>query len=186
MLQLYSVAGLGRSAGHYHLCAIGLLRLHTGELDIRRRLVSHQRVLQRYFHWRFGIYTDRPVWRTLFCHCESVAQIAGECHCALLATAAYEYNSSGWVSHSYFTFIWHYIHSYLHLHTFCLQTKPLTVFTASMIWIVAILLAAPSFIVSDIQEIHIPPSKNSENLTILVCSPFGRNRTNYDSYSKWV
>lgn len=67
-----------------------------------------------------------------------------------------------------------------------LQTKPLTVFTASMIWIVAILLAAPSFIVSDIQEIYIQPSKNSDNLTIIVCSPFGRNRTNSDSYAKYT
>ncbi|XP_011206046.2 neuropeptide CCHamide-2 receptor [Bactrocera dorsalis] len=67
-----------------------------------------------------------------------------------------------------------------------LQTRPLTVFTASMIWIVAILLAAPSFIVSDLQEIHIPPSKNSKNLTIVICSPFGRYRPNYKSYSKYT
>ncbi|XP_017481734.1 PREDICTED: neuropeptide CCHamide-2 receptor-like [Rhagoletis zephyria] len=68
-----------------------------------------------------------------------------------------------------------------------LQTKPLTVFTATMIWLLAILLATPSFVVSDIQEIHLPPGGHNENLTIIVyCSPFGRNRTNLESYTRYT
>ncbi|XP_054739378.1 neuropeptide CCHamide-2 receptor [Anastrepha obliqua] len=67
-----------------------------------------------------------------------------------------------------------------------LQTRPLTVFTATMIWMVAILLATPSFVVSDIQEIHLPPTRHNENLTIIVCTPFGRNRTTLESYSRYT
>ncbi|CAD7012965.1 unnamed protein product [Ceratitis capitata] len=67
-----------------------------------------------------------------------------------------------------------------------LQTKPLTVFTASMIWLLAILLATPSFVVSDLQEIEIPPTKGHDNLTIIICSPFGRNRPNLDSYARYT
>ncbi|XP_067633447.1 neuropeptide CCHamide-2 receptor [Eurosta solidaginis] len=63
-----------------------------------------------------------------------------------------------------------------------LQTKPLTVFTATMIWLAAILFAMPSFVVSDIQEIHILPNKT----TIIFCSPFGRNRPNLESYSRYT
>ncbi|XP_030375519.1 neuropeptide CCHamide-2 receptor [Scaptodrosophila lebanonensis] len=64
-----------------------------------------------------------------------------------------------------------------------LQTKPLTVFTAVMIWVFAILLAMPSFVVSDLQEY---PLLDNASLTIKVCSPFGRNRTNLEIYSKYM
>ncbi|XP_037941378.1 neuropeptide CCHamide-2 receptor [Teleopsis dalmanni] len=64
-----------------------------------------------------------------------------------------------------------------------LQTKPLTVFTAVMIWLVAILLATPSLVVSDVLDIDI---NDKRNLTIYVCSPFGKNRTNLDTYSRYT
>ncbi|BFG06436.1 neuropeptide CCHamide-2 receptor [Drosophila madeirensis] len=51
-----------------------------------------------------------------------------------------------------------------------LQTKPLTVFTAVIIWIMAILLGMPSFLVSDIEVYPMPTAAG--NGTIKVCSPF--------------
>ncbi|KAH8373083.1 hypothetical protein KR009_011635 [Drosophila setifemur] len=51
-----------------------------------------------------------------------------------------------------------------------LQTKPLTVFTAVMIWILAIILGMPSFLVSDIKSY--PVITSSGNISIEVCSPF--------------
>ncbi|KAI8037582.1 hypothetical protein M5D96_009737 [Drosophila gunungcola] len=51
-----------------------------------------------------------------------------------------------------------------------LQTKPLTVFTAVIIWILAILLGMPSFLVSDIKSY--PVYTANGNMTIEVCSPF--------------
>ncbi|TDG39986.1 hypothetical protein AWZ03_013591 [Drosophila navojoa] len=51
-----------------------------------------------------------------------------------------------------------------------LQTKPLTVFTAVIIWVFAIMLGMPSFVVSDIQSYNITTPNG--NITIGVCSPF--------------
>ncbi|XP_039226497.1 neuropeptide CCHamide-2 receptor isoform X2 [Drosophila yakuba] len=51
-----------------------------------------------------------------------------------------------------------------------LQTKPLTVFTAVMIWILAILLGMPSVLFSDIKSY--PVFTATGNMTIEVCSPF--------------
>ncbi|XP_044315911.1 neuropeptide CCHamide-2 receptor isoform X2 [Drosophila rhopaloa] len=51
-----------------------------------------------------------------------------------------------------------------------LQTKPLTVFTAVIIWILAILLGMPSFLVSDIKSYPVVTVKG--NITIEVCSPY--------------
>lgn len=70
---------------------------------------------------------------------------------------------------------------YLYCVSFCLpsQTKPLTVFTAVIIWVFAIMLGMPSFIVSDIQSYNI--STPNGNITIEVCSPF-RSKI----YAKWV
>ncbi|XP_073844754.1 CCHamide-2 receptor [Musca autumnalis] len=62
-----------------------------------------------------------------------------------------------------------------------LQTKPLTVITATMIWLLAIIFAAPSLVMSNLQYIDI-----STNLTIIVCSPFGENRTNLEVYTRYV
>lgn len=52
--------------------------------------------------------------------------------------------------------------------TLSLQTKPLTVFTAVMIWLLAIVCALPVAIRSDEQSIMV-----GNNKTIVVCSPFG-------------
>nr|XP_036669889.1 neuropeptide CCHamide-2 receptor isoform X3 [Drosophila suzukii]XP_036669890.1 neuropeptide CCHamide-2 receptor isoform X3 [Drosophila suzukii] len=51
-----------------------------------------------------------------------------------------------------------------------LQTKPLTVFTAVIIWILAILLGMPSVLFSDIKSY--PVFTAMGNITIEVCSPF--------------
>ncbi|KAH8355017.1 hypothetical protein KR093_004019 [Drosophila rubida] len=48
-----------------------------------------------------------------------------------------------------------------------LQTKPLTVFTAVIIWVLAIILGMPSFVVSNLKTYPV-----AGNITILVCSPF--------------
>ncbi|GAB0089529.1 neuropeptide CCHamide-2 receptor [Sergentomyia squamirostris] len=49
-----------------------------------------------------------------------------------------------------------------------LQTKPMTVFTAVMIWIIAIVFALPVVIRSTVVERPVPGNK-----TILICDPFG-------------
>ncbi|KAM8713784.1 hypothetical protein ACLKA7_014021 [Drosophila subpalustris] len=55
-----------------------------------------------------------------------------------------------------------------------LQTKPLTVFTAVIIWVFAIILGMPSFVISDIKTYpNIPTAKG--NITIQVCNPFGEH-----------
>ncbi|XP_013117461.2 neuropeptide CCHamide-2 receptor [Stomoxys calcitrans] len=64
-----------------------------------------------------------------------------------------------------------------------LQTKPLTVITASMIWLLSIILATPSLIMSNLQYIEI---NSEQNFTIIVCSPFGEVRPNLDTYSRYV
>ncbi|XP_037728440.1 neuropeptide CCHamide-2 receptor [Drosophila subpulchrella] len=51
-----------------------------------------------------------------------------------------------------------------------LQTKPLTVFTAVIIWILAILLGMPSVLFSDIKSYPVLTAMG--NMTIEVCSPF--------------
>ncbi|XP_016966623.1 neuropeptide CCHamide-2 receptor [Drosophila biarmipes] len=51
-----------------------------------------------------------------------------------------------------------------------LQTKPLTVFTAAIIWILAILLGMPSVLFSDIKSYPVLTAMG--NMTIEVCSPF--------------
>lgn len=50
------------------------------------------------------------------------------------------------------------------------QTKPLTVFTAVMIWVLAIICAMPVAIRSDEQSVVVGMYTNH---TIMVCSPFG-------------
>ncbi|XP_030245585.1 neuropeptide CCHamide-2 receptor [Drosophila navojoa] len=62
-----------------------------------------------------------------------------------------------------------------------LQTKPLTVFTAVIIWVFAIMLGMPSFVVSDIQSYNITTPNG--NITIGVCSPF---RSKIYANLKWV
>ncbi|XP_017092331.2 neuropeptide CCHamide-2 receptor isoform X1 [Drosophila bipectinata] len=51
-----------------------------------------------------------------------------------------------------------------------LQTKPLTVFTAAMIWVLAILLGMPSFLVSNIKSYTVLTPNG--NMSIEVCDPF--------------
>ncbi|ALC41060.1 CCHa2r, partial [Drosophila busckii] len=51
-----------------------------------------------------------------------------------------------------------------------LQTKPLTVFTAVSIWILAILLGMPSFLVSYLHTYNLPTPEG--NMTIYVCTPY--------------
>lgn len=63
-----------------------------------------------------------------------------------------------------------------------LQTKPLTVITAVLIWMLAIFCAAPAAIVSDVNH-HI--LDNTTNLTIYTCSPFGSGQ-NHKIYAQWV
>ncbi|XP_022918985.1 neuropeptide CCHamide-2 receptor-like [Onthophagus taurus] len=53
-----------------------------------------------------------------------------------------------------------------------LQTKPLTVFSALIIWLIAILLSIPDGIFSELQE-----NKTAENESIVFCTPFPDNRT---------
>ncbi|XP_061391414.1 neuropeptide CCHamide-2 receptor [Musca vetustissima] len=62
-----------------------------------------------------------------------------------------------------------------------LQTKPLTVITATMIWLLAIIFATPSLVMSTLQYIEI-----NTNLTIIVCSPFGEERPNLEVYTRYV
>uniref|UniRef100_A0A1B0AGA2 G-protein coupled receptors family 1 profile domain-containing protein n=1 Tax=Glossina pallidipes TaxID=7398 RepID=A0A1B0AGA2_GLOPL len=62
-----------------------------------------------------------------------------------------------------------------------LQTKPLTVMTAVMIWMLSILCATPPLIVSDLQVYEIQP-----NLSIYVCSPFGSERENLEIYTRFM
>ncbi|XP_075168951.1 CCHamide-2 receptor [Haematobia irritans] len=64
-----------------------------------------------------------------------------------------------------------------------LQTKPLTVITAGLIWMLSIFFALPSLLVSDLQYIEI---SSENNFTIIVCSPFGKQSPNLDSYSRYV
>ncbi|XP_034477392.1 neuropeptide CCHamide-2 receptor [Drosophila innubila] len=54
-----------------------------------------------------------------------------------------------------------------------LQTKPLTVFTAVVIWIFAIILGMPAFIISDIEIHNVTTPKG--NTTIQACYPFGKH-----------
>lgn len=51
-----------------------------------------------------------------------------------------------------------------------LQTKPLTVFTAVSIWILAIIFATPAIVMSDAVTIVL---SNVTNRSIITCSPFG-------------
>ncbi|XP_058055615.1 neuropeptide CCHamide-2 receptor-like [Anopheles bellator] len=59
-----------------------------------------------------------------------------------------------------------------------LQTRPLTVIVAFLIWVLAIICAMPSAYMSDVVVIELP------NKTIEYCSPFGP-RTNDSNYSKY-
>jgi hypothetical protein len=60
-----------------------------------------------------------------------------------------------------------------------LQTRPITVFVAVFIWILASFFSLPSALVSDIVEYNVELS----NRTIVYCSPFGKY-TNTGSYKK--
>lgn len=69
---------------------------------------------------------------------------------------------------------WHIKYKY----EWMIQTKPLTVLTAILIWIVAMICATPAAIVSTIL-----PMPNDSNATY--CSPFG-DGPNVKTYEKWV
>lgn len=58
------------------------------------------------------------------------------------------------------------------------QTRPITVIVAVFIWLLAIALAMPSAIVSDVVQVDIP------NKTIEYCSPFGQRTNDSLAYSK--
>ncbi|KAL5288617.1 hypothetical protein ACFFRR_009073 [Megaselia abdita] len=62
-----------------------------------------------------------------------------------------------------------------------IQTKPLTVFTASMIWLLALLFALPAAIISDTDTEVL-----SNNKEIAFCTPFGKNRTSRTMYTKYT
>ncbi|TMW45762.1 hypothetical protein DOY81_009158, partial [Sarcophaga bullata] len=64
-----------------------------------------------------------------------------------------------------------------------LQTKPLTVITATMIWLLSITFATPSLVMSDLQPILID---EKTNLTIIICTPFGKQRNNSEIYARYV
>ncbi|KAI8120053.1 Neuropeptide CCHamide-2 receptor [Lucilia cuprina] len=64
-----------------------------------------------------------------------------------------------------------------------LQTKPLTVITAAMIWLLSITFATPSLVMSDLQHILID---DKTNLTIIICTPFGKQRNNSEIYARYV
>ncbi|KAM7344156.1 CCHamide-2 receptor [Cochliomyia hominivorax] len=64
-----------------------------------------------------------------------------------------------------------------------LQTKPLTVITAAMIWLLSITFATPSLVMSDLQHILID---EKTNLTIIICTPFGKQRNNSEIYARYV
>ncbi|XP_055387372.1 neuropeptide CCHamide-2 receptor-like [Condylostylus longicornis] len=55
-----------------------------------------------------------------------------------------------------------------------LQTRPLTVLTATLIWLLAILCATPAAIKADIDEAEVP-GVNGTNRTIYYCTPYGRD-----------
>ncbi|XP_040155068.1 neuropeptide CCHamide-2 receptor-like [Anopheles arabiensis] len=59
-----------------------------------------------------------------------------------------------------------------------LQTRPLTVIVAFLIWVLAIICAIPSAVISEVVVVRLP------NKTIEYCSPFGP-RTRESSYSKY-
>ncbi|XP_055918559.1 neuropeptide CCHamide-2 receptor-like [Eupeodes corollae] len=61
-----------------------------------------------------------------------------------------------------------------------LQTRPLTVLTATLIWMLAILCATPAALISDTQDVQLP-----KNLTITYCSPFG-HYPNHSPYAKYT
>lgn len=61
------------------------------------------------------------------------------------------------------------------------QTKPLTVITAVLIWILSLLCAAPAAIVSDVVPILLG---NTTNRTIYACSPFGADGPYKKTYAK--
>uniref|UniRef100_A0AAG5CUY4 G-protein coupled receptors family 1 profile domain-containing protein n=2 Tax=Anopheles atroparvus TaxID=41427 RepID=A0AAG5CUY4_ANOAO len=59
-----------------------------------------------------------------------------------------------------------------------LQTRPLTVVVAFLIWVLAIICAIPSAVMSDVMTVKLP------NKTIEYCTPFGPKATETD-YSKY-
>uniref|UniRef100_A0A182MPE2 G-protein coupled receptors family 1 profile domain-containing protein n=1 Tax=Anopheles culicifacies TaxID=139723 RepID=A0A182MPE2_9DIPT len=59
-----------------------------------------------------------------------------------------------------------------------LQTRPLTVIVAFLIWVLAIICAIPSALMSEVVVVHL------QNKTIEYCSPFGPRAKNSD-YSKY-
>ncbi|XP_052888531.1 neuropeptide CCHamide-2 receptor-like [Anopheles moucheti] len=61
-----------------------------------------------------------------------------------------------------------------------LQTRPLTVIVAFLIWVLAIICAIPSVVMSDVVVVHLDQS----NKTIEYCSPFGPRLKEFN-YSKY-
>ncbi|EAA08917.3 AGAP003631-PA [Anopheles gambiae str. PEST] len=61
---------------------------------------------------------------------------------------------------------------------YCAITRPLTVIVAFLIWVLAIICAIPSAVISEVVVVRLP------NKTIEYCSPFGP-RTRESSYSKY-
>ncbi|XP_058455468.1 neuropeptide CCHamide-2 receptor-like [Malaya genurostris] len=60
-----------------------------------------------------------------------------------------------------------------------LQTRPVTVIVAILIWLLAIAFAIPSAVISDVVAVEIP------NKTIEYCSPFGQRTNDSVAYSKY-
>ncbi|XP_055640522.1 neuropeptide CCHamide-2 receptor [Toxorhynchites rutilus septentrionalis] len=60
-----------------------------------------------------------------------------------------------------------------------LQTRPITVIVAILIWLLAIAFAIPSAVISDVVVVEIP------NKTIEYCSPFGQRTNESVAYSKY-
>lgn len=169
--QLHFLVGAGRSAGDYHLRATGLNGLHDRVLADGQHPLPPHRVCKGRLGRRLRVHPDRTFRRTLLCHRESAPQAACEwigqwCCCA---PAPLSHPRIRW-------------HDDIMLASFDLQTKPLTVATAVMIWVLAIICALPVGIRSDEQQIIL-----ANNGTITVCSPFGPESDPFTQvFRKWV
>ncbi|XP_055307033.1 neuropeptide CCHamide-2 receptor-like, partial [Sitodiplosis mosellana] len=63
-----------------------------------------------------------------------------------------------------------------------LQTKPLTVITALFIWLLAIICATPSAIMSEAVTVIL---NNTTNQTIITCTPFGPEGPTSRTYARY-
>lgn len=64
---------------------------------------------------------------------------------------------------------------------FVIQTRPLTVITAILIWVLAIICATPAAIMSEAVTVIL---NNTTNQTIITCTPFGPEGPTSKTYAQ--